>query len=304
MKRGADDRLARPSSPRETAATAPERAQAAALVPRFETGHYPPAMTPFRRALVTGASTGIGAAFADRLARDGCDLVLVARSRDRLDVLAEHLRRDHRIAATVLPADLTRREELRRVEDEVARDEALDLLVNNAGFGTLGRFAGLEIDAEIAEIQLNVIALVRLTRAALPSMLNRERGAIVNVSSLAAFAPGPYNATYSATKAYVKSFSEALSEELRGTGVCVQTLCPGFTHTEFQARAGLDTSRIPSAAWMEVGEVVEKSLAALRQGRVVCVPGLGNRLVGALGGLFPGSLVRRIVGSAAKRLVG
>ena len=261
-------------------------------------------MTTFRRALVTGASTGIGAAFAARLARDGCDLVLVARSRDRLDALAERLRRDHRIGATVLPADLTSREDLQRVEEEVARDQALDLLVNNAGFGTLGKFADLDIEREIVEIQLNVVALVRLTRAALPSMVGRKRGAIVNVSSLAAFAPGPYNATYGATKAYVKSFSEALSEELRGTGVQIQTLCPGFTHTEFQARAGLDVSRIPSLAWMEVDEVVDKSLAALRQGRVVCVPGLGNRLAGALSGLFPGSLVRRIVGSAARRSVG
>src|SRR5919109_1270658 len=148
---------------------------------------------------------------------------------------------------------------LRTVEEHIAGEEALELLVNNAGFGTTGPFARLDPDQEEAEIRLNVLALVRLTRAALPGMIARGRGAIINVSSLAAFAPGPYDATYGATKAFVNSFTEALHEELRGTGVRVQALCPGFIHTELQQRAGIDTSRLPAWVWMTPEAVVEAS---------------------------------------------
>ena len=158
-------------------------------------------------------------------------------------------------------ADLTQSMALRTVEEHVAGDDALELLVNNAGFGTTGPFARLDPDQEEAEICLNVLALVRLTRAALPGMIARGRGAIINVSSLAAFVPGPYDATYGATKAFVNSFTEALHEELCGTGVYVQTLCPGFTYTEFQQRAGIDISKIPTCAWMTPEAVVEASLA-------------------------------------------
>jgi short-subunit dehydrogenase len=165
----------------------------------------------------------------------------------------------------VLVADLTQAVALRTVEERVAKDYALELLVNNAGFGTTAPFATLNPDREEAEILLNVIALVRLTRAALPGMIARNRGAIINVSSMAAFVPGPYDATYGATKAFVNSFTEALYEELRGTRVHVQALCPGFTHTEFQQRAGLDVSALPAYIWMTPEAVVEASLAALRR---------------------------------------
>jgi short-subunit dehydrogenase len=253
-----------------------------------------------RRAVVTGASAGIGAAFAEHLAREHYDLIIVARGRERLEALGRRLRKSEGIHVEPLAADLTDPAQLRVVEEMVADDDALELLVNNAGFGTFGRFAELAADEEEAEIRLNVVALVRLTRAALPGMLARRRGAVINVSSLAALQPAPYNATYGATKAYVNSFTEAIHEELRGTGVRVQALCPGFTRTEFQKRAGIDTRSIPSFAWMEPDAVVRASLAGLRQGEVVCVPGMGNRVVAALTGTVPRSLARRIAGSLVR----
>ena len=138
--------------------------------------------------------------------------------------------------------------------------------------------------------------MVRLTRAALPGMIDRHAGAIINVSSMAGFQAGPFNATYGATKAYVNSFTEALYEELRGTGVQIQALCPGFTHTEFQKRAGIEVGRVPALAWMEPEQVVDAALAALRNGDVICVPGFTNRLLSTFTGALPRSLTRRVVG--------
>jgi short-subunit dehydrogenase len=258
----------------------------------------------FRRALVTGASSGIGAAFARRLAAEGTDLIVVARNPDRLAALADELRAAHGVEVQVLPADLTTTAACRSVEVAVTGDDQLDLLVNNAGFGTAGSCAPLDQDGEEEEIRLNVLALVRLTRAALPGMLGRGRGAIINVSSMAGFQPAPYNATYGATKAYVNSFTEALAEEVRGTGVRMQTLCPGFTRTEFQDRAGIDASGLPDFAWMTADEVATQSLDALGAGPVVFVPGLANRATASLAGLLPRRLVTRALGATAKRLVG
>jgi short-subunit dehydrogenase len=201
-------------------------------------------------------------------------------------------------------ADLTDPTAVRAIEEIIAGDPRLELLVNNAGFGTAGRFAELDPGKEEAEIRLNVVALVRLARAALPGMIARGRGAVINVSSMAGFQPAPYNATYAATKAFVTSFTEALHEELRGTGVRVQALCPGFTRTEFQVRAQIDTSSIPSFAWMSAEAVVDAALAGLRRGEVVCVPGLANRAVATLLGQLPRSVVRRVAGMTGKRLAG
>jgi len=259
--------------------------------------------TSKRRAWVTGASTGIGASFARRLAQDGFDLALVARSRERLESLATELRRAHGISGDVVPADLSRAADLQRIEDLVADDDALELMVNNAGFGTAGRFAELDADREEEEIRVNVVALTRLTRAALPRLIARGGGGVINVSSMAAFQPAPLNATYAATKAFVNSFTEALHEELRGTGVHVQALCPGFTRTEFQDRAGIDASGIPSFAWMMPEEVVDASLAGLARGDVVCVPGIANRLVAATTAAVPRAVVRRILGVAVRRML-
>lgn len=255
-----------------------------------------------RRALVTGASSGIGSAFAAHLARDGYDLVLVARNGARLSALSSQLRERHGAAVRVVPADLTQAAELHSVEREIAQ-HPLDLLVNNAGFATNGRFATLSPDREEEEIKLNVVAVVRLARAALPGMLARKRGAIINVSSLAALQPGPNTATYAASKAFVNSFTEALSEEVRGSGVRVQVLCPGFTRTEFQERAGIDASRIPPVAWMTAEAVVDASLAALKRGDVVCVPGVVNRLLAAAVATVPRALVRRATGILSNRVL-
>jgi short-subunit dehydrogenase len=255
------------------------------------------------RALVTGASAGIGAAFAKRLAHDGYSLIIVARNRARLEQMARALGRDHDVEVEPLPADLTNAAELRVVEDLLAGHGGIDLLVNNAGFGTVGALHTLDADEEEKEIRLNVLALVRLTRAVLPGMIKRRRGGVINVSSMAGFAPTPYNATYGATKAFVNSFTEALYEELRGTGVQVQALCPGFTRTEFQERAGIDVSNIPSFAWMAAGAVVDASLDALRRGTLVCVPGVTNRLVATLTGAMPRRLTRRITGTLMREYV-
>jgi uncharacterized protein len=213
------------------------------------------------------------------------------------------LRKRYGVEAEVLSADLTKSSGLCLVEHRVSGDPGLDVLVNNAGFGTSGAFARLDADREEDEIRLNVIALMRLTHAVLPGMIARRRGAIVNVSSMAAFQPGPYNATYCATKAYVNSFTEALHEELRGTGVKVQALCPGFTRTEFQKRAGLDTSHLPEFVWMSPESVVDASLDGLGR-EVVLVPGYANRAVAAMATAMPRSVTRRLVGALANRIEG
>ncbi len=251
-------------------------------------------------ALVTGASAGIGAAFAERLAREGYGLVVVARRGDRLEALAAGLEASHGTRTEVLVADLCAPADLRRVEERAAADD-ITLLVNNAGFGTFGPLSGLDPDREEEEIALNVTALVRLTRAALPGMLARKHGGIINVSSLAAYQPGPFNATYAATKAFVNSFTEAVHEEVRGSGVTVQALCPGFTHTEFQGRAGVDTRQIPERAFQTPEQVVDASLAALRRGRAVCIPGLHNKALAVVSSKSPRTVVRRVAGVVGRR---
>jgi len=250
--------------------------------------------------LVTGASTGIGAAFAAQLAHDGHDLIIVARNRLRLETLADRLHKAHGVSVKPVVADLTEAAALRGVE-RLVHDAELDLLVNNAGFGTAGAFARLGVAQEEEEIRLNVVALMRLTHAVLPGMLKRRRGAIINVSSLTAFQPMAFNATYAATKAFVNSFTESLHEELRGTGVRVQALCPGFTRTEFQARAGVNTADVPGFAWMSPEAVAEASLLALRGGDVICVPGLTNRALATVVALLPRRVTRRVSGILGKR---
>jgi short-subunit dehydrogenase len=219
--------------------------------------------------------------------------VLVARREDRLQALAEELDVD----AQVLAADLADPDDLRRVEARVAAaTDPVDLLVNNAGFGTTGPFATLDPAREDEQVRLNVLAVVRLCRAVLPAMLERGHGGIVNVSSVAGFQADPGNATYGASKAFVLSFSEALAEEVRGTGVRVQALCPGYTRTEFQTTAEYSTSRIPRFAWQRPEQVVEASLAALDRGRVVCVPGPHNKVLTAGSALMPRVLRRKVAG--------
>jgi uncharacterized protein len=244
-------------------------------------------------ALVTGASVGIGRSFAEHLAGRGSDLVLVARDAARLEDLAADLRSRHGHAVDVLPADLTAADERARVERRLADPDAgapIDLLVNNAGVGTNGWFHELPIDREEQEIDLNVVALVRLSHAAVGGMRARRRGAIVNVSSLSAYSPVPRTTTYAATKSFVLSFSHGLRAESRGTGVEVMCVCPGWTHTEFQERSGYTADRVPELLWLDADEVAERALADLDRRRAVSIPGPSNKVAAALTRFAPGSL--------------
>lgn len=249
-------------------------------------------------ALVTGASSGIGLAFARALAAKGYDIVAVARDKARLEALAEELPTD----VEVLAADLIDASQLRGVEERLTDGTPVDLLVNNAGFGAYATFAEHDPDAIEAEIRLNVVALTRLARAALPRMLAAGSGGILNVSSTAGFQPGPRFSVYTATKAYATSLSESLHEELRGTGVKVLALCPGFTRTEFQARNNYDASRVPGMAWSTPEGVVDEALKALARGQAVCVPGVPNKVVAGLSHLLPRTLVRRTAGIVTRRI--
>ena len=246
-------------------------------------------------ALVTGASSGIGKCFAQKLAERRHNLILVARREERLNAVAEELGQRYGIAAEVLVADLTNSADLERVAQRIKLLDALELLVNNAGFGITKPFATSEIDKQIEMIKLHAIANVRLMRAALPAMIARQHGGIINVSSTAAFFPLPNNANYAATKAYLNVFTEALHYELQGTGVRVQALCPGFTYTEFHDQFdNVRRSEIPEFLWMPAGQVVEESLDALETGRVVYIPGIKNQLIAMLGhsGLVSGLAAR------------
>jgi short-subunit dehydrogenase len=256
---------------------------------------------PWRRALVTGASSGIGREMARQLAADRVDLVVVARDKARLDDVAAELA--GKVDVEVLPADLADPAQVRTVEARLADAAApVDLAVNNAGFGTYGDFASLDVDGEEAEIAVNVLAVVRLTHAALGAMLPRRRGAVLNVSSVAGLQATPGNATYGASKAFVALFGEAVHEELAGTGVTLTTVLPGFTRTEFQERAGIGGRNIPGPAWMSAEDVAAEALAAARSGRAWLVPGLVNKVVAGVATPVPRRLRRRIAARAARRL--
>ena len=243
-------------------------------------------------ALITGASAGIGLEFAKRLAERGYDLILTARRRDRLDDLATRLRAEHGgIRVEIVVADLSDAEAPERIAAAAGRLAMhVDLLVNNAGFGTHGRFETLPPERERGEIAVNVDAVVALTHAFLPAMLERGHGGVINVASTAAFQPVPYMAVYGATKAFVRSFSEALHEEVRARGVRVVALCPGPTATEF-----FDTSvAAPRGPIRNVRDVVTSGLRAYDTGTPVRIDGASNRLVIALSNLIPRRWTARI----------
>jgi short-subunit dehydrogenase len=233
-------------------------------------------------ALITGASSGIGAEFARRLAADGRDLILVARRRQKLEALAEELGKQHSISVEALSADLARTADVQRVEERIKELSSLEILINNAGFGTRGFFNEADWAKQLDMIHVHVLASVRLTRAALGPMIARRRGNIVNVSSLSAFLPMLHTVTYSATKAYLITFSKGLAKELAGTGVRVQVLCPGFTYTEFHDTSEFekfDRSDISKSLWMSAEDVVAESLKNLDGKRVIVIPGRKNRLL-------------------------
>lgn len=248
-------------------------------------------------ALITGASSGIGEQFAYALARQHYDLILVARRAQRLQAIAQEALRLGAPSAAVHALDLSHRDAPAWLHTQVSAElPALDLLINNAGFGTQGEVAGLPLERELEQIELNVGALVAMSRLFLPAMVAAGRGTIINVASTAAFQPVPYMATYAATKAFVLNFSLALAQEVAASGVRVMALCPGLTRTEFQAVAGTERRWLPAFLYMDARTVADQALRAAARGRRLYVNGPFNRLGTRLVRLAPLGLVTRASG--------
>jgi short-subunit dehydrogenase len=254
-----------------------------------------------RSALITGASAGIGAAFADQLAADGYDVVLVARDQARLERSAKELIDRYGVSAQALPADLTDDQESDAVAARLSDPERpITILVNNAGMSLHTPFVRSTVTDQERLLRLNVQAVMRLTHAALPSMVARGHGAVVNVSSVAGWAVRA-GSTYPATKAWVTSFSESVGRAVRPSGVRVMALCPGYTHTELHQRAGIDMSKLPAWMWLDADRVVRDGLRDLRAGKAVSVPSWRYK-INVLGlRHLPRSLTARIAGSPTPR---
>jgi short-subunit dehydrogenase len=242
-----------------------------------------------RVALITGPTSGIGAGFARRYAADGYDVVLVSRDADRLSGLAAELRDEAGCAVEVLSADLAESADRSKVADRLAA--GVDVLVNNAGFGTSGEFWTADPVVLQAQLDVNVTAVMQLTRAALPAMIDAGAGTVINVASVAGLLSGR-GSTYSASKAWVVSFTEGLAGGLRGTGVGIHVVCPGYVHTEFHDRAGIDMTSLPSFMWLEVDDVIRQSLADIARGKVVSIPGLQYKALTTAVRLMPRNLAR------------
>ena len=244
-------------------------------------------------ALITGATAGIGAAFARRLAGDGFSLVLVARDEARLREVAGQLKLRYGVNVEPLPADLATEEGLARVEGRLR--DGVDLLVNNAGFGHPGKFLEVPVEDEVRMLKVHCEAVLRLTLAALPGMRERDRGAVINVASVAAFFT---RGTYSASKAWVVNFSESTASEVAGPRVKVMALCPGFVRTEFHDRASMDTAKIPGFLWLKADNVVNAAMRDLALGKWVSVPDVRYKVIVAIGKLIP----RTLVGNAGAKI--
>ena len=250
-------------------------------------------------AMITGASAGLGLEFAWQLATARHDVILVARDAARLERLALQLRAAAGIQVEVLPADLSVPEEVARVAERLQdRSRPVGLLVNNAGFGLGGKFIGSDLDEQLRALDVMVRAVMVLSHAALEPMVERERGAILNVSSIAALTAG---GTYSAHKAWVRTFTEGLAVELSGTGVTATALCPGLVHTEFHERAGLEYSDLPELAWLNADQVVAAALADVRRGVVISTPSLRYAVASGLARVLPRKVIRAVSGGLAKR---
>jgi len=240
-------------------------------------------------ALITGPTSGLGAGYARRFARDGYNLIIVARDVDRLVDLAAELRAAHGIDVEVLPADLSDAGDRDKVCARLAA--GVQVLVNNAGFGTSGELWSTDPALLQRQLDVNVTAVMHLTRAALPSMRAAGKGSVINIASVAGLLSGR-GSTYSASKAWVVSFSEGLANGLAGTGVGVHAVCPGFVRTEFHQRAGIDMASIPGPLWLSVDDVVTESLADVAKGKVVSIPGLQYKVLTTAGRMVPRELVR------------
>jgi uncharacterized protein len=240
-------------------------------------------------ALITGPTSGLGEGYARRFARDGYDLVLVARDVGRLEALAEALRAEHGIEVEVLPADLSSAAESAKVIQRLGG--GVQVLVNNAGFGTSGEFWTTDPAVLQRQLDVNVTAVMHLTRAALPPMVAAGKGTVINIASVAGLLPGRAS-TYSASKAWVVFFSEGLANGLAGSGVDVHAVCPGFVRTEFHQRAGIEMSSIPGMMWLSVDDVVGESLADIAKGKVVSIPGVQYKALTTAGRMIPRRLIR------------
>lgn len=263
-----------------------------------------PAPQPDEMVLVTGASAGIGEELARQLAARGHGVVLVARRRERLDALADELRRAHRVEAVVHACDLAQDDQRAALIDEVRRSgRHVAGLCNNAGYGSFGRFWELDPAREAAMVKLNCVALVELTGAFLPAMVERGSGAVLQVGSLAGYQPSPWNATYSATKAFVQSFTESVSGELAGTGVSMTVLCPGPVATEFAEEAGVDdvAATLPSFLMQDAREVARAGVGGMVSGKRVVFTGLPHRLVAQAGRVTPRTALLPIVNRIGRR---
>ena len=250
-------------------------------------------------ALVTGASMGIGVDLAAVLAQRGHDLVLVARSADKLNAVADSLSKQYGITAHVLVADLSGAAGADAVADQVTtRGWTVDVLVNNAGYGLYGALTETDPADELNMIQLNVVALYRLTKRLLPAMVARKQGWIMNVASTAAFFPGPFMAVYYASKNFVLTFSEGLDEELKGTGVHVSCLCPGPTQSEFRTRAGTGRSKLTNRAQVPSRPVAEEAVAGMFAGKRVVIPGAKNKFETSIPRFLPRTMVATVVRGA------
>jgi short-subunit dehydrogenase len=253
-------------------------------------------------ALVTGASGGIGEELARLFAADGHNLVLVARSADKLQRLSEELGAKHNTSARVVASDLSRPEAPREIFEELGHEGInVDALVNNAGIGSWGLFAETDLQQELELLQINIVALTHLTKLFLPSMIARGRGYLCNVASTAAFQPGPLMAVYYASKAYVLSLTEALANECEGTGVRVSALCPGPTETGFVAAAGMSESKLFDRGAMTAREVAEIGYRGLLAGKTIVIPGTRNALVAHTVGFMPRKLVTKVVRGIQER---
>lgn len=254
-------------------------------------------------ALVTGATSGIGAAFASRLAQKGFDLILHGRRQKELMDRAKNLERIYSTSVEIIIAELSRPDEIRKVEERINSLDRLDMLVNNAGYWEPGVFWEHSPDSLEAMIMVHNVAPVRFIRAALPRMLERDKGDIINVSSLGAYLNMVTLENYGATKAYLISFTESLHVALMGTGIRVQALTPGFTVTEFHSRLGADFTK-EQRTWMQPEEVVDESLRALGKGLVVCIPGFKRRFIVKLASMLPRSVyyrIMKIIGEKSKK---
>jgi len=256
-----------------------------------------------KTALITGASGGIGYELALLFARDGYDCILVARSQDKLKQLATRLEREHRVKTLVIGKDLSTPSAVDEIYEGVtAASMQVDVLVNNAGFPVFGPFVDTDLPTELEMLHVNVIALTALTKLFLKGMVERGSGRILNLASTAAFLPGPLMAVYYASKAYVLSFSDALANELHGTGVTVTALCPGPTRTGFQKRGVLEDSRLVQGQIADPGSVALAGYRGLMAGKVIVIPGFSNKLIPWVVRLSPRGVVTRVVRRMQERV--